>query len=67
MENQRLQELQDSQNVAEEGDVVLLLDLLNVQMDAAMQESGNHGQVSENIHHSINLLFLPMLTTDLNI
>lgn len=53
MENQRLQQLQDSQDITEEGDVVLLPDLMHVQMDAAMQESSNHRQVSENTHHLI--------------
>lgn len=59
MENQRLQQLQDSQNITEEGDVVLLLDLVHVQMDAAVQESGNHGQVSEN-----TALYYPLKTKD---
>lgn len=47
VENQRLQQLQDNQNIAEEGQMVLLPDLLQVQMDATVQERSDHGQVSE--------------------
>lgn len=46
VENQRLQQLQDKQDIAEEGQMVLLPDLLQVQMDATVQEHSDHGQVS---------------------
>lgn len=47
VENQRLQQLQDSQNITEEGQMGLLSDLMQVQVDAPMQECSDHGQVSE--------------------
>lgn len=45
LENTWLQQLQDAQHVEEEGQVVLLSELLEVQMSAAVQEGCDHGQV----------------------
>lgn len=56
VENQRLQQLQDNQNIAEEGQMVLLPDLPQVQVDATMQECSDHGQVSGKTHKKTALL-----------
>lgn len=45
LEHLRLQQLQDPQHMHEEGQVVLLPELLEVEMRAAVQEGGDHGQV----------------------
>lgn len=45
LEDTRLQQLQDAQHMQEEGQVVLLPELLEVQMCAAVQEGCDHGQV----------------------
>lgn len=41
----RLQQLQQAQHVQEKGQVVLLTELLEVEVGAAVKESGDHGQV----------------------
>lgn len=45
LEDARLQQFQDAQHVQEEGQVVLLPELLEVQVCAAVQEGCDHGQV----------------------
>lgn len=45
LEHLRLQQLQDAQHVQEEGQVVLLPELLEVEVRAAVEEGGDHGQV----------------------
>lgn len=45
LEHTWLQQLQDAQHMQEEGQVVLLPELLEVQMSAAVQEGCDHGQV----------------------
>ena len=45
LEHLRLQQLQDPQHVEEEGQVVLLPKLLEIEVGAAVQERGDHGQV----------------------
>ena len=45
MEHQRLQQLQDGQHVGEEGEVVVLAELLQVEVHAALQQPCDHGQV----------------------
>lgn len=45
LEHVRLQQLQDAQHVQEEGQVALLPELLEVEVAAAVQEGGDHGQV----------------------
>lgn len=47
VEDERLQQFQDGEHVAKESHVVLLPKLLQVQVDAAVQEACNHRQVSE--------------------
>lgn len=45
LEHLRLQQLQDPQHVQEEGQVVLLAELLEVEVGAAVKERSDHGQV----------------------
>lgn len=45
-EDERLEQLKDGEHVAEEGHVVLLPELVHVEVDAAVQEACDHGQVS---------------------
>lgn len=45
LEHLGLQQLQDPQHVHEEGQVVLLAELLEVEVRAAVQEGSDHGQV----------------------
>lgn len=45
-EDERLEQLEDGEHVAEEGHVVLLPELVHVEVDAAVQEACDHGQVS---------------------
>lgn len=45
-EDERLEQLEDGEHVAEEGHVVLLPELVHVEVDATVQEACDHGQVS---------------------
>lgn len=45
-EDERLEQLKNGKHVAEEGHVVLLAELVHVEVDAAVQEACDHGQVS---------------------
>lgn len=47
LEDKRLQQLQDGEHVAEEGHVVLLPKLVHVQVNATVEKTCDHGQVSE--------------------
>lgn len=46
VKNQGLQQLQDGQHVAEEGHVVLLPQLVLVQVNATVEQTADHGEVS---------------------
>lgn len=45
-EDERLEQLKDGEHVAEEGHMVLLPELVHVEVDAAVKEACDHGQVS---------------------
>lgn len=45
-EDERLEQLKDGEHVAEEGHMVLLPELVHVEVDAAVQQACDHGQVS---------------------
>lgn len=47
LEDLRLEQLQDPQDVDEEGQVVLLPELLEIEVNTAVQQSCNHWQVPE--------------------
>uniref|UniRef100_A0A2D4G293 Uncharacterized protein n=1 Tax=Micrurus corallinus TaxID=54390 RepID=A0A2D4G293_MICCO len=47
LKNLRLQELQNAQHMEEEGEMLLLAEFLEIEVDPAMQKSGDHWQVPE--------------------
>lgn len=63
LEDTWLQQLQDAQHVQEEGQVVLLPELLEVQMRAAVQEGCDHGQVPEDQQRMPGHTFPPVTPT----
>lgn len=60
LEDLRLEQLQDPQDVDEEGQVILLPELLEIEVNTAMQQCCDHWQVPEkaNRRKSSSSLFL---------
>lgn len=54
-EDLRLKQLQDPQDVNEEGQVVLLPELLEIEVNAAVQQCCNHWQVPETTNKKIQV------------
>lgn len=55
-EDERLEQLEDGEHVAEEGHVVLLPELVHVEVDATVQEACDHGQVSGEARGALSTL-----------